>query len=75
MVQVEWQEITGSLMSGHDGWLAGEVGGLLMLVLLGATVAVILVALVPRNRRVEAIRAVADLLSALFPWPGRRSGR
>ncbi len=75
MMQAVWQQVTGRLMSGHDGWLAGGVTGLLMLVLLGATVAVILVALVPRDRRVEAIRAVADVLWALLPWPGRRSGR
>ena len=74
-MQVVWQVITGSLMSGHNGWLAGGVTGLLMLVLIGATVAVILVALVPRDRRVEAIHAVAELLSSLLPWPGQRSGR
>jgi hypothetical protein len=55
----------------HGTWLAtGETA--LLIVTIGAVAAITLVALVPREHRVEAIRATADLLSTLLPWPGRR---
>jgi hypothetical protein len=41
-------------------------------VLTGAVAAVILVILVGKENRVDAIRATADLLSALLPWRARR---
>ncbi len=79
---VIWRVITGGMVSGgaaHGGWLAAGVAALLVVVVLGGLVAVILVALVPREHRVEAIRAVAEVLSALLPWScwrrDRRSAR
>ncbi len=44
-------------------------------VLIGAAAAVALVVLAGKENRVDAIRATADLLSALLPWRGRRGGR
>ena len=41
-------------------------------VFIGAAAAVVLVILVGKENRVEAIRATADLLNALLPWRGRR---
>ena len=48
--------------------------------LIGAVMAVVLVALVKREDRVAALYAVADVLAALFPWralrrPPRPDGR
>jgi hypothetical protein len=47
----------------------------IMCVLIGAVAAVILVALAGKENRVDAIRATADLLSALLPWRPRRRTR
>jgi hypothetical protein len=63
-----------SVIGLHGVWLAAGSAALLM-VTIGAGAAVILVALVPRQYRVEAIRATAELLAALLPWPRRRSRR
>ncbi len=58
----------------HGAWLAAG-SAVMLIVTIGAAAAVILVALVPRQHRVEAIRATAELLAALLPWPPCRSRR
>jgi hypothetical protein len=55
----------------HGAWFVTGSAALLI-VAIGAAAAVILVALVPREHRVEAIRAAAEMLAALLPWPSRR---
>jgi hypothetical protein len=67
--------ITHELVSAHGAWLASVGAPVVIVVAIGALVVIILVALVPREHRVEAIRAAAELLAALLPWPGRRRGR
>jgi len=58
----------------HGAWFVTG-GAALLIVALGAAAAVILVALAPREHRAEAIRAAAEMLAALLPWPGRRDRR
>jgi hypothetical protein len=53
---------------------AGPLAAVLFLValLIGAVVTIVLVTLVNRDDRVDAIHAAAELLTALLPWPSRR---
>lgn len=43
-----------------------------VVLLIGALLAIILVSLARRDDRVDAIRAVAEVLRALLPWPSHR---
>jgi uncharacterized Tic20 family protein len=43
--------------------------------IIGAVVAIVLVWLTKKEHRVDAIRAVADVLRALIPWPSRRGNQ
>jgi hypothetical protein len=70
-----WAYIRHGLAGAADlrgGWLAAG-GAALLMVATGAATAIIVVALAPREHRVEAIRAAAEMLAALLPWPGRRN--
>jgi hypothetical protein len=58
----------------HSAWLGAGYAAL-AIVVVGGVVAIVLVVLVPREHRVEAIRAAADLVAALLPWSGRRDHR
>lgn len=55
------------------GIATGDIA--LLMVITSAGAAIILVALVPREERVEGIRAVAELLAAMLPWTGRSRRR
>jgi hypothetical protein len=64
---------TGLLLAtatGHDAPLAAIL--LIAILVIGALVAIALVSLAHRDDRVDAIRAAAEVLTALLPWPGRR---
>jgi hypothetical protein len=62
--------IAHGLVSAHGAWLVAGAAAL-MIVMIGATAVIVLVALAPREHRVDAIRAAAEVLSALLPWPGQ----
>ncbi len=55
---------------GHDAPLAAIL--LIAILVIGAMVAIALVSLAHRDDRVDAIRAAAEVLTALLPWPSRR---
>ncbi|HUK69523.1 MAG TPA: hypothetical protein VLW50_12355 [Streptosporangiaceae bacterium] len=63
-----------SVASLHGAWFTTGSEALLIGAI-GAATAVVLVALVSREDRVEAIRAAAEMLAALLPWPRRRDRR
>lgn len=59
-----------SATSGHDVLLAAVL--ITAWVIIGAALAVILVALAPSDDRVSAIHAAAEVLRALLPWAAWR---
>jgi hypothetical protein len=66
-------QATGLLLgavTGHDAWLVAIV--ILAILLIGTVAAIVLVSLAHKDDRVDAIRAAAEVLAALLPWPSRR---
>jgi hypothetical protein len=57
---------------GHAGLMAAIL--VIAALVIGAVVTIVLVSLVNKEDRVDAIHAVAEVLTALLPWSGRREG-
>jgi hypothetical protein len=58
-----------AVFTGHDAPLA--IALIIAILMIGAAVTVVLVSLVERKDRVEAIHACAEVLTRLLPWPCR----
>jgi len=54
----------------HAGLLAA--GLVIAALVIGAVVTIVLVSLVSKEDRVDAVHAVAEVLTALLPWSGHR---
>jgi hypothetical protein len=60
-----------TIVAGHQASLA-MMALITVILLIGALLAIVLVSLARRDDRVDAIRAVAEVLRALLPWPSHR---
>lgn len=61
--------VLAATVTGHGAPLAMML--IIVMLLIGAGVSITLVSLTRRDDPVEAIRAAAEVLAALLPWPGK----